>query len=289
MSDFVEKLRAIVGDKGLITDEAGKRPYLTDWRDAYLGKFSKFMPVGFYYRSFYKPKGMWKVWEPIIRKKAGLGALALDYQPEYHDKAFLFVDIAVVGAGPAGLACASVAAGRGHQVTLFDSAAEIGGQFNLAKKIPGKEEFHETLRYFGRQLALTGVDLRLGQRVDAAGLAAGGFDDIVLATVVNPSFLPATESYQNSSTIAFPKGLSGEFHFLVKTDIYNQVFEGFDNPNAPDGEDNNTWASSAIQIVSRPADLVVDTITAPASIIANDSHATFPENNRDFSGTVQAK
>ncbi|ELF1012598.1 (2Fe-2S)-binding protein, partial [Pseudomonas aeruginosa] len=72
-------------------------------RDALLGKFSKFMPVGFYYRSFYKPKGMWKVWEPIIRKKAGLGALALDYQPEYHDKAFLFVDIAVVGAGPAGL------------------------------------------------------------------------------------------------------------------------------------------------------------------------------------------
>ncbi|GAB2652351.1 oxidoreductase [Arenimonas aestuarii] len=94
--------------------------------------------------------------------------------------------VAVVGAGPAGLACASVAAGRGHQVTLFDSAAEIGGQFNLAKKIPGKEEFHETLRYFGRQLALTGVDLRLGQRVDAAGLAAGGFDEVVLATGIRP-------------------------------------------------------------------------------------------------------
>lgn len=94
--------------------------------------------------------------------------------------------VAVIGAGPAGLACASVAAGRGHQVTLFDSASEIGGQFNLAKKIPGKEEFHETLRYFGRQLALTGVDLRLGQRVDAAGLAAGGFDDVVLATGIRP-------------------------------------------------------------------------------------------------------
>ena len=94
--------------------------------------------------------------------------------------------VAVVGAGPAGLACASVAAGRGHRVTLFDSAAEIGGQFNLAKKIPGKEEFHETLRYFGRQLALTGVDLRLGQRVDAAGLTAGGFDEIVLATGIRP-------------------------------------------------------------------------------------------------------
>jgi len=94
--------------------------------------------------------------------------------------------VAVVGAGPAGLACATVAAGRGHQVTLFDSADEIGGQFNLAKKIPGKEEFHETLRYFGRQLDLTGVDLRLGQRVDAAALAAGGFDDVVLATGIRP-------------------------------------------------------------------------------------------------------
>ncbi|HEY6611505.1 MAG TPA: 2Fe-2S iron-sulfur cluster-binding protein, partial [Pseudomonas sp.] len=63
-------------------------------RDALLGKFSKFMPVGFYYRSFYKPMGIWKVWEPIIRKKAGLGVLDLKFQPEYHDKAFLFVDLA---------------------------------------------------------------------------------------------------------------------------------------------------------------------------------------------------
>jgi 2,4-dienoyl-CoA reductase (NADPH2) len=92
--------------------------------------------------------------------------------------------IAVVGAGPAGLACASVAAQRGHRVTLFDSAAEIGGQFNLAKKIPGKEEFHETLRYFAGQLAEHGVDVRLGSRVDAAALA--GFDDVVLATGIRP-------------------------------------------------------------------------------------------------------
>ena len=94
--------------------------------------------------------------------------------------------IAVVGAGPAGLACASVAAERGHRVTLFDSASEIGGQFNLAKRIPGKEEFHETLRYFGEQLRLHGVELRLGRRVSAQDLAEGGFDEIVLATGIAP-------------------------------------------------------------------------------------------------------
>ena len=94
--------------------------------------------------------------------------------------------IAVVGAGPAGLACATVAAERGHQVTLIDGAAEIGGQFNLAKKIPGKEEFHETLRYFGKRLQLTGVEQRLGSRVDAGQLLAGGFDEIVLATGIRP-------------------------------------------------------------------------------------------------------
>ena len=92
--------------------------------------------------------------------------------------------IAVVGAGPAGLACATVAAARGHSVTLFESAGEIGGQFNLAKRIPGKEEFYETLRYFARQLELTGVEQRLGIRVDAAALA--GYDHVVLATGVIP-------------------------------------------------------------------------------------------------------
>jgi 2,4-dienoyl-CoA reductase (NADPH2) len=94
--------------------------------------------------------------------------------------------IAVVGAGPAGLACASVAAERGHAVTLFEAAPRIGGQFNLARRVPGKEEFGETLRYFGEQLRLHRVELRLGERVDAATLLAGGFDEVVLATGIEP-------------------------------------------------------------------------------------------------------
>ena len=94
--------------------------------------------------------------------------------------------VAVVGAGPAGLACASVAAERGHRVTLFDAANEIGGQFNLARRIPGKEEFSETLRYFGSQLALHGVELKLGAAVSANELLEGGFDEVVLATGILP-------------------------------------------------------------------------------------------------------
>src|SRR3546814_10525716 len=85
---------------------------------------------------------------------------------------------------PAGLACATIAAERGHHVTLFDAADEIGGQFNLAKTIPGKEEFHETLRYFRHRIDETGVELRLSTRATPELLS--GFDQVVLATGVTP-------------------------------------------------------------------------------------------------------
>ncbi|MGE8280058.1 MAG: FAD-dependent oxidoreductase [Stenotrophomonas sp.] len=103
----------------------------------------------------------------------------LVYQPTIAAKR-----VAVVGAGPAGLACATVAAERGHKVTLFDAASEIGGQFNVAKRIPGKEEFHETLRYFRHKLAETGVSVRLDTPVDVNTLA--DFDEVVVATGISP-------------------------------------------------------------------------------------------------------
>jgi 2,4-dienoyl-CoA reductase (NADPH2) len=94
--------------------------------------------------------------------------------------------VAVVGAGPAGLSAATVAAEGGHDVTLFDSSEKIGGQFNIAMQIPGKEEFAETMRYFKRRLEITGVNVKLGQRVSRDELLQQNFDHIIVATGIAP-------------------------------------------------------------------------------------------------------
>lgn len=111
-------------------------------------------------------------------------------------------NIAVIGAGPAGLAAATTAASRGHKVTLFDGANEIGGQFNIAKQIPGKEEFHETLRYFNRQLELNNVTVKLNSYVSAQQLNAADFDEVIIATGISPR-KPEIEGIDHPSVLNY--------------------------------------------------------------------------------------
>jgi 2,4-dienoyl-CoA reductase (NADPH2) len=116
--------------------------------------------------------------------------------------------IAVVGAGPAGLAYACTAAERGHRVTLLEAAEEIGGQFNLARRIPGKEEFGETLRYFRARLARLEVDVRLGHRATAEELAGGGYDRVVLATGIRPRD-PGIPGSEHSKVMGYADAILG--------------------------------------------------------------------------------
>ncbi|MGJ8678926.1 FAD-dependent oxidoreductase [Paraglaciecola sp.] len=111
-------------------------------------------------------------------------------------------NIAVVGAGPAGLAAAVTAAERGHQVTLFDSASEVGGQFNIAKQIPGKEEFYETIRYFSRQLEIHNVTINLNTRVDTELLNNGDFDQVIIATGIKPR-TPEIKGIQHAKVLSY--------------------------------------------------------------------------------------
>lgn len=134
-------------------------------------------------------------------------------------------NIAVVGAGPAGLAFASIAAERGHSVTLFDADKEIGGQFNMAKKIPGKEEFYETLRYFRKQLALHNVHVKLNTRVQADDVK--DFDEIVVATGISPRHI-AIEGSNHSKVVSYIDVLKNDVKVGKKVAVIGAGGIGFD-------------------------------------------------------------
>ncbi|MCF6279944.1 MAG: NADPH-dependent 2,4-dienoyl-CoA reductase [Flavobacteriaceae bacterium] len=110
--------------------------------------------------------------------------------------------IAIVGAGPAGMSVAAIAGQRGHKVTLFDADKEIGGQFNIAKQIPGKEEFYETIRYFKKQLELHNVIVKLNRRVAVDDLINGNFDEIIIATGIKPR-MPKIEGIEHSKVLNY--------------------------------------------------------------------------------------
>ncbi len=134
-------------------------------------------------------------------------------------------NIAVVGAGPAGLAFSSVAAERGHRVTLFEASNEIGGQFNIAKQIPGKEEFYETLRYFSKRIENAAIDLKLNTRVDAKDLK--DFDLVVLSTGIKPRQL-SIEGIDHPKVLSYLDVLKDKKEVGEKVAIIGAGGIGFD-------------------------------------------------------------
>ena len=129
-------------------------------RGAWIEKFSKFLPVGFYYKAFFRPRGVWRYWEPVFRARAGLGRVNLDALPVRYDKAHHFYDIAVIGAGPAGLAAAAEAAAVGVSVLLVDEQPELGGSSTFSRHAPGQPE--EVSSLISGALEHPGIDIMVG-------------------------------------------------------------------------------------------------------------------------------
>ena len=134
-------------------------------------------------------------------------------------------NIAVVGAGPAGLSSATILAERGHQVTLFDTNSEIGGQFNIAKQVPGKKEFYETIRYFKKKIELNGVNLKLNTHVNVNDLTE--FDEVILATGIKPR-LPKIEGIENQKVMSYIDVLLSKKEVGKKVAIIGAGGIGFD-------------------------------------------------------------
>lgn len=182
--------------------------------------------------------------------------------------------VAVIGAGPAGLAASTVAAERGHDVTLFDMSSEIGGQFNLAKQVPGKEEFYETIRYFGKRIERTGVNLQLNTKVDKEQLLNDGYDDVIVATGINPRTppIPGIDSDKVLSYIDVLKGAKvGKKVAVIGAggigfDVSEFLVHGVDEINKPQPQSIEEWREEwGVQLeTEKPGHLIEQKPHAPA-------------------------